>query len=175
MKALKIEFAPPRRVSPGLLYGLALALTVLAGQQGWEAWQLQQQNRVIEAEILSLTAQLEQAQREAQARVKPPPPYLADALAVARLAAFPVNCVFTALEATRVEGVRLTVLDIAADEGKVKVELEFSDHEALLRYLEQLNAGEAKQRWMLQQARSAQAPGGQGAASIYSAWTPGDC
>jgi hypothetical protein len=92
---------------------------------------------------------------------------------MAKIAGFPLNRVLASLEATRVQGVKLTTLRVSATDGDVEGELEFSDQEALTRYVEDINAGETKRRWWLMQAQM-DSGGGKGIASIASHWDASD-
>ena len=176
MRALQVEFAAKRPVSPWLWGGLAAALCLLATQQGREGWALRQQTTAAENEASVLAVQLDrglQAQRDAASQVRPEPAYLRDALAVAKVARFPVGRVLASLEATRVQGVKLTALDIFAAGGTARAELEFASHDALMRYLDDINAGEERPRWRLLQAQTATAGAGGSTATIGSNWNGG--
>ena len=176
MKPLNVEFASKRPVSRVLLGALAVALCLLALREASQAWELRQQIASTDSEISKLTLELErvqQAKRIAASQASAEPPYARDALAVARVAAFPLDRVLTSLEGARVQGVRLTALEIAATDGTVRADLEFTDHEALMRYLEDINAGEERPRWKLVQAQSASAGTGMSTATIRSTWDAG--
>lgn len=173
MRALKVEFSVKRPVSAGLWAALILALVAFAVDQGWRAWVLQQRLHVLRAESAVLTQQIEQlaqARRDAAARAQAAPPYAQDAAAVAKIAGFPLDQVLASLESAQVLGVKVTELDVSAVDGMVRAELEFSDHPALLNYLEAINAGEPKPRWTLLQAQLGAASGGNWA-SITSSWS----
>lgn len=177
MKPLAVDFAAPRRVSPWLWGGLAFAFVVLAADQAWQAWGLQQQLSAMEQQAATLSEQLRRAQQikdEAEARARIEPPYARDAAAVARMAGFPLNRMLTALEHARVQGIKLTALDISAEEGAVRAELEYADNEALMRYLEELNVGEPTPRWRLMQAQNGSGVGATNSASIASTWNATD-
>lgn len=172
MKALKVEFAPPRRVPPWVLYLASALLLALAAQQGCEAWRLHLQAESVEMEIAALKVKIEQAQqarREALERQRAEPPYAKDLAEIARVAAFPIDRVFASIESARVIGVRLTALDVSPPEGAARAELEFSDHEALFNYLDAINAGEDKRRWTLVQAQLGSG-GNANTATITSKW-----
>jgi hypothetical protein len=169
MKALNIDFAPRRRIPTRLWIALSLCLGVLAGQQVRQAWMLQQHARETELKIAAMSQQLDrlrQARQDADRQALKELPYGRDAAAVAKLASFPLDRVLRTLEATRVQGIKLSALDIAGD-GLVKADLEFTDHEMLMRYLEELNAGEPTPRWRLVQAQSG--IGGAGTAAVNTA------
>ncbi len=86
---------------------------------------------------------IECATRQGAETVRPP------AAAIAKLAAFPIDRVL------RVPGVNLTALDIPAAEGSVRVELVYTANDALMSYMDKINAGEPKARWQLPQAKTA--------------------
>src|SRR2546425_1329554 len=120
MRTLKVEFAPKRQVPTSLWAALGIALGLLAVQQAWQAWTLQGQLRAAESEVATLSTQIdraEQARRDAADQQRTEPLYARDAAAVAKLAGFPLARVLASLEQTRVPGVRLTALEIAAAEG----------------------------------------------------------
>ena len=176
MRALNVEFVARRPVSPSLLGALTLALLLFAGHQGWQAWRLHEQVVAVESEISKLTLQLDrtlQAKRDIASHVPVEPAYARDALAVAKVAAFPVDRVLVSIEGARVQGVRLTALDISAAENTASADLEFTDHDALMRYLEDINAGEERPRWRLVQAQTASAGTGVSTATIRSTWDAG--
>lgn len=180
MKPLKVEFAPPRRLPGWAWIGLSAVFLTIAVQQGWEAWNLHQQVLVLRSEAAALSAQVEaarKAQREAEERARTPPPYAKDAAVIARMAAFPLDRVLRVLESVRIEGIRLTSVDISTEEGSVRAELRYASLDVLLRYVDELNAGEPAPRWRLQQAQaSKQDPGADnaGVATISSRWTGAD-
>lgn len=172
MTPLNIEFAPPRRISPWL-WAVLIGLPAMVGaQQGLQAWQAQTRLRLAERDIAALTQQLAEndiARRDAMLGTERPA-YEADAQEIAKMAAFPVDQVLTAVESARVQGVRLVGLDLSAVEGTARAELEFSTHEALMQYIEEINAGESAPRWTLNQIQSAQGAGAGSAATLTSRW-----
>jgi type II secretory pathway pseudopilin PulG len=172
VKPLKVEFLPPRKV-PGWVWHVgSVVLLAVAAHQGWQAWRAWQELRVKESQIADLRAKIEQArqaQREALERQRAVPPYAQDAAEIAKVAGFPIERVFASTESARVQGVKVTSLEMSAIEGVAKVDLEFADHDTLLRYLEAINAGEEKPRWRLVQAQLGSA-GASNVASIASHW-----
>jgi hypothetical protein len=52
-------------------------------------------------------------------------------------------------------GVLPVSVDVNAADAMVRVQVEFSTYEALLKYLEDLNAGEPSERWSLATAQGA--------------------
>jgi hypothetical protein len=173
LKALDIEFVAKRPASPWLLGALTFAFCLMALWEGWQAWLLRPQVLAAESEMSKLTIQLDralQAKRDAASAAAIEPAYARDAQAVAKLAAFPLARVLASLEGARVQGVRLSALDISAAENAASAELEFSDHDALMRYLEEINAGEERPRWRLAQAQTANTGSGMNTATIRSTW-----
>jgi hypothetical protein len=68
-------------------------------------------------------------------------------------------------------GVLPVSVDISAADATVRVQVEFSSYEALLKYLEDLNAGEPNERWILATAQgTAQGASGRPTALIVSRW-----
>ena len=176
MKPLKVDFAPRHRVAAGWWLALSAALLALAISQSLQAWEAMQATRATRAQIAELSARLErqrQAQEAAIARARIVPPYAQDAAAFAKMAAFPLNRVLRSLETVQIAGVRITSIDIDAAEGTVRVEIEQSSGEALMRYLSDLNAGEEKSRWQLVQMRSATGSA-LGTAQLTSRWSERD-
>lgn len=172
MKPLKVDFASPPAWPRHAMWALAAALAVVAAFEGWRAWELQarlRESRAALAEIEQRQARAAQRERDAQAARAIPPAHARDAAVVAQLARFPLPRVLQALEATLLPGIKLLSLDLSALDGAVRAEIEFADHETLLRYLERLNDGEPAPRWRLQQARTSGAFG-PGQATLVSGW-----
>jgi hypothetical protein len=178
VKPLRVDFAPKRRLPRRPLFALAIAFSLLALQQGWEAMKLQRRLRDVEREVLDLSADIDRATRArlAAAEAKRSEPlYARDARAMAKIAGFPLNRVLASLEATRVQGVKLTTLRVSATDGDVEGELEFTDQESLMHYVDGINAGELKPRWRLMQAQMDSSGTGKGIASIASShWEASD-
>ncbi len=83
----------------------------------------------------------------------------------------------TSLETIQMVGVTPVSIDVAAAERQVRVELEFADFASLLRYVDELNAGESEPRWQLVQAQGATrqaattaVPSNSAAATIRAGW-----
>jgi hypothetical protein len=156
MKTLNVDFAPRRKSPAWRWQGVAALLLVVAAAQAHHAWQLAQQVQAAEARLNALRIQTERSaadRQQALQQQQTPPAYAKDAAELAKLAAFPVEQVFAALESAQVQGVRLSSLEVLPAEATARAEIEFSDHEALLRYLDALNTGEQTPRWILAQAR----------------------
>lgn len=176
MKALEVEFVSAPRVAAWLWVVLGIALALLSAQQALQAFQLQQQWRAAQLDIATLSSQLDQtrrAEREASDQRNAAPRYARDADSIAKMAGFPWNRVLASIENARVQGVKMTSLAIDPAEGSVRIELESTDREGLMRYLGELNAGEEPARWQLLQAQAAANANGISAA-IGSNWSPGD-
>lgn len=177
MKALKADFALKRPIGAWPWVLLILVLGSFAAYQGWRAWAQQTRVLVLQKEHASLTQQLDlasQARRDAVARSSVIPIYASDAAAVAKVAAFPVDRVLLSLESAQVQGMKVTGLEVSASEGRARAELEFADHATLLAYLEAINAGEPKPRWVLLQAQSTAAAGAGSTGAIVSNWGIGE-
>ena len=176
MKLLHADFAVRRSMGAWPWVLLALLLSVFAGYQGWRAWNQQISVSALQKEQESLRQQVDlasQAQRETFSRLSAKPAYAADAAAIAKMASFPLARVLSAMESARVEGVRLTGLEISASEGSVRAELEFAEHSALLNYLEAINAGEPAPRWLLLQAQISPTAPASNLGVIVSTWILG--
>ncbi len=172
MKPLKVDFAPRRRAPASLWLSITLIALGVSAQQGWQAWQARERLQSAKAQVARLIEQQDQAQRARRAAESRPvvePPYARDLAALSKAAAFPLAAVFASVEAARVPGVRVTALEASPAEGTVRAELEFSDLDALGRYVGELNAGEPKPRWTLQGAKTG-AAGAPGTASVASTW-----
>ena len=83
----------------------------------------------------------------------------------------------TALESMEVPGVTPIAIDISAAERQIRVELEFADFAMVLRFIDELNAGESAARWQFAQAQGAGRPmgalapsGGVPTAIIRASW-----
>jgi len=173
MKALKVDFAIKRPIGAWPWVLLILALGSFAAYQGSRAGVQQPRVLALQEERASLTQQLDrasQARRDGVARSNVVPVYASDAAAVAKVAGFPVDRVLLSLESAQVQGVKVTGLEISASEGSARVELEFADHTALLAYLEAINAGEPKPRWVLLQAQVGAVAGVGSTGVIVSNW-----
>lgn len=175
MKALDVDFAPPAPPARALVALAAIVMLATVGVLGvgWQQKRLAEQIREAHVAKVAEAAATERqsvAERAARAK-KEQPPYAADALAALRLQQFPLNAVLTALETVAVVGVRVTSVDIVTADATVRVQVEFSDYEALMKYLEELNAGEPGERWMLANAQSnSNAIGARPSATLTSRW-----
>ena len=78
------------------------------------------------------------------------------------------------LEAMEVVGVTPVSIEVSVAQRQVLVDLEFSDFATLLRFVNDINAGEPSPRWQLVQAqgaaRAATALGANAVATVVGAW-----
>ena len=158
MRPLAVNFVRRRSIWPWLGYALSIALLAVAAFQSWSALASMKQVRLTEEEVLRISAAVD-------AKRKPPAgtptqkaaemPYAQDAAALAKLAGFDTGRVLAALESAQIVGVKVTALDILPAERVARVELEVADPTALLKFLEQINAGlEPARGWQLTRAQS---------------------
>lgn len=173
MKALLVEFLPPRRMAlwwwglPALLLAAALAMAY----RDWRDWRSLQ---VAQASMAAMQREVEALDAVAASRASntpsAAPAYAADAARMVAIAKFPLQAVLAALETVAVQGVNLVSVELDAEQGKARIEVEFATYANLLGYLEQLNAGEVTARWSLVQARAAGTSGGTSVATLESVW-----
>lgn len=170
MRALKVEFAPRRKLPVAAWYAMAVVLAALAAQQGVEAWQLTQRQQALRAKVDQLRGESdrqEQLREEAKAKASMPLPYAQDAAAVAKLARFPIERLLATLESVQIVGVKVVSLNVEPAQGEVRMEVEYPDQGALLKYLAALNSTEGP-AWRLQQAQFAATQ--PGTATLVSQW-----
>jgi hypothetical protein len=157
VKTLNVDFAP-RRPVPAWLWGTVMAACLaLAAQQGWTGWTLRRQALSAETQAAQLAAKLDaalQSWARALGTDKPEAAYSRDADAIVRLAAFPIADILASIESAQVQGVKVTALEVSAAERTARAELEYDDQEALMRYMDRINADQAKRKWLLAQARA---------------------
>jgi hypothetical protein len=131
----------------------------------------------------ALKAQKEELLRQLAEPAKPSPvvtqkmPYDASAREMLALATSEWPAMLTALESVEIVGVTPTSVEIAVPERWIRVEVEFADYEKLLAYVDGLNAGEPRPRWVLLQAQSntrsgsaSSSPLSMSTASVKGAW-----
>jgi hypothetical protein len=174
MKALDIDFAPPPRLSPWWwLLPLALAcVAAWVALGGWNAWSELQQLRATNERLRLELRERMQVVASTGSDGQPPPAYAADALWVAAMASFPLQGVLAALESVSVPTVELGSVEVDTAAARVRIEVQFGVYAELLKYVDQLNAGEPVPRWWLVQARAAAAAGSPtGTATIESRWS----
>jgi len=175
VKPLRIQLLP-KPVAPAWLIALAsmllVAALVAAALAAYRYWQVGQIRKELQVERERREEQIRAAQAAATAPMIPPSPpaYAADARKAANEAEFHTAAALTALERVSMVGVTPVSIELQAEGNLARVEVEFSDYQVLLSYLEELNKGEPAPRWRLQRA-SAKGPGaGLGTAVIESRW-----
>jgi hypothetical protein len=167
MRLLPVEFVRPGTLGVRLLWLAAGVASVVAIALAWKALELRREVARAErgrAELQTRLANL-RAGASQPAASRPEPAYQRDAEAIVRMAAFDSAGALRAIEAVQIPGVRVTALELAAAEGTVRVELELTDPDVLLRYVAQLNAGEPTPRWSIVRSQGA-GPGGPASASV---------
>lgn len=159
MRQLAVEFKQRYKLSASVLWAvsaLILVASICAGGVTWQTYQeLRQQESRLQAE------RIRKAEADAGARsageLKVQPPYMQDAVRLARIASFDVGRVLRDLESVHVPGVRLQSIDINAVERTARIELDTPGSGLSLRYVDALNAQDAG-RWQLIQLSAAGSP-----------------
>lgn len=175
MKPLQIELLPTPP-APRWLVALALVLLMaalaLSTLAGYRYWQLRQLRSELQAQREHRELLVREAQIAANAPQAPAsaPAYEADARKAANEAEFRSAAALTALERVAMVGVAPVSVELQADGNVARVEVEFSDYQVLLAYLEELNKGEPTQRWRLLRANVKGTTAGLGLAVIESRW-----
>lgn len=169
MKPLKIDLLP-RQLGPVwalLLNAMALSIALAISLWVWSEYR--------DADVR--LQQLEAAQRSHGEVEMPVPrpggvalPYEADAGRAAIASAFQTSQALTALEHVVMAGVTPVSVELETESGLGRVEVEFADQQVLLKYLEELNAGEADPRWQLLRATARGASQGMGLAVLEARW-----
>jgi hypothetical protein len=174
MRRIEADFI--RRKPPGRAWWGATMLVLLAAVAlaAW-GWTVREDAAGVRAQMREWNARVDalahQASRRAERPNEPPPAYAADAQAALKLQRVPVDAALASLESVGTVGVLPVSVDISAADATVRVQVEFSSYEALLKYLEDLNAGEPNERWILATAQgTAQGASGRPTALIVSRW-----
>jgi hypothetical protein len=105
-------------------------------------------------ELARRTASAAASAVTASPAAKPAPTYERSAREMLAAAQAPWPGVLVALETASVPGVEVNSVEIVVAERTARVELEAVSYAAVLQYLDELNAGEAAPRWVLQSAES---------------------
>jgi len=175
MRALLVDFAPEpawkRRTLMGVIV-LSWLFAVAASWQAWKDWRALQMMEMALQQMQRLQAEKAAKERALRLEIAKPKPYAKDAAEVVQIASFPTDQVLHALEVTQIEGVRVASIDLNPDAATARIELEFDDAGELMKYLEQINAGDEKPRWSLVQAKMSKPgiTGVGGSASLASVW-----
>lgn len=174
MRRIDADFV--RRTPPGRAWW-GVVLLVLAAALGLAAWgwTVHEQAAGVRTQVQDWHARAEALVHQASLRNAgpplPPPAYAADAHAALRLQRVPIDAALASLESVGTVGVLPVSVDISSADATVRVQVEFSTYEALLKYLEDLNAGEPNERWILATAQgTAQGASGRPIALIVSRW-----
>jgi hypothetical protein len=172
VREIRVDFAEPRRVPVWLV---ALAFVVSTGALAWQVLKLSEvrgELRVVRAEVVNLNAQLDEARgkQKAAADAQSAASQNPQALLRAKIRSFPLDEVLAAIENSKTDGIRLTVLDVSARDGVVRIECDYDKSESIFRYLDNLNSG-AQRKWEVTSLRSKPDGSGGGAASIVSKWS----
>lgn len=150
MKVVDADFvprSPPRTWPWWAASALFIAAAAFELSSGWRAHKELQRLQAMQDAVPAAMPSAEPAFA---------PPYHDDALRYARMASLDIAGTFASLESARVQGVRVTSLDIRAEDAQARVELEVRAQEELLRYLEEINAGLPRiERWELVRAQAA--------------------
>lgn len=149
MKPVHVDFCS--RTGPGRrLWILTGALWVTTAVVGAGAIYQRQQVKPLRAELNSVglmtTAPIE---------VKPlSAAYEASAQEMLREVASTWPGMLIALEGTKVAGVSIVAVEVAPLERLLRLEVQFTNYDALLKYVGELNEGEPTPRWALLQAQT---------------------
>jgi hypothetical protein len=176
MKRIDARFDQPSR--PGRAAWLMVAALAVAavGACAW-AWAARADLMAAQARLTDLTRV---QQETADAETKRPavvPPYDSSARQMLKERLTPWPAALTAIENVAMAGVTVTSIEASASEGKVLLEVNFSDHAKLLEYVDALNAGLEPSvegwRWAIRQTQLNTNSAGQGApgsARLDGAW-----
>jgi hypothetical protein len=152
LRALNVDFAPPRRWPAAILWATAAMLFGLAGfvtTADMRRWQALTADRDRTAD---LRAQLD-SQRASQAMLaasaSQPPTYAVDARHRMALSAFDSAGVLRSVESAQIPGAKVTSLEIDAESRRVQLELEVTGADVAAAYLLALNAGLDRPQWTL--------------------------
>ena len=171
MKSVLVDFRRPRR--PPRWAWFAVAVLGLAAAASLVVASMQQRK------LNELRAQRDELIR---AKANPPPrlistprpaPYEASAREMLAEATSKWPAMLTAIESMSIIGVTPVAIEIVPAEREIRVEVEFVDYATLLKFLDELNAGQPMPRWVLVQAQSAAAAIGQkSTATVRGTWPP---
>ena len=143
-----VEPSVPGRWAILLLALLAAVALVVWALVGWQTVV----RRGVERELLAEKEKLEQLKRAgAKAAL---PPYQAAAWEVWKRGRFAASEGLAALEAIQHPGITVQSIDVDNEAGTLKVEILATNHDAIERFLDELNAGMPLPNWRLSQASS---------------------
>lgn len=142
---------PPPRWAWMVLAALLLAAAALA----MFALKAERDLAASRVEELALRQDAAASPRPQLPRVQPVMPYDASARAVLAQAQAGWGPLLASLESMEVVGVTPVSIDVSTADRQIRVDLEFSDLATLLRFVDEINAGEPAPRWRLLQAQGA--------------------
>jgi hypothetical protein len=157
MKPIEIDFAPPPAWRRWLPWGFALLALGASAGFGWRTVETWQAVQVLKARNDEFRARIDArrlAQAAAAASAATPPPWAEDARRLAGIAAFDLEGVLLNVEAAQVEGVRLRTMDVSPSEASARLEIDAPSTEAVLAYVQALNAGLPTAVWHLERLQS---------------------
>jgi hypothetical protein len=184
MKPVKAQFRPVAR--PGawhiaLLVLLALLLVAAVAAAAWQRWRVESLRRELSV------AEERRSAGQAAPPPRPEPPYASSAREMLHERAAAWAPMLRTLENAAVIGVTPTRVEFNAADGSARVELVYSDPNALFEYLEMINEGVSPKgdaKWKVVQIRADTGAGGQqrgplsgnqssaAVAEIRSVWSP---
>jgi len=155
MRALRINFVKKRHLPLGFWYAMWTPLVIVSAWQSFEIAKLLIRDREIQTRTEQLQTEFKQLQNQAAIRPTPhtPAPYFADATAIAQMAKFPYRQMFRSIESAQVLGVKVVTLEVNAAQGEARLELQFTQYEALHDYLKKINMACDTPLWDLRQAQ----------------------
>ncbi len=152
MKPVQVDFRSRRGPARGL-WVLTAVWWALAAALGVGAANTHQQ--VKQLRVQSAAMRNAQAMTTTPAEVEPRAvPYEASAQEMLHELSSKWPRMLIALEGTKAAGVSIMAVEVAPLEGKLRLEVQFTSYDALMKYLDELNEGEPVPRWALQQAQS---------------------
>jgi hypothetical protein len=152
MRPLQVDFLSRSGPARGLwiLIGVLWLVTVALGIGAAYSHQQVSQLRAQSAELSSAGAMT-----TAPVEVKPPPvSYEASAREMLRELSSSWPGMLIALEGTKVAGVTIVAVEVAPLEQQLRLEVQFTSYDELLKYVGELNGGEPVPRWILLQAQT---------------------
>lgn len=171
MKPLSIDFLPPRLAPVWALVACALALAAALATSLW-AWSTygDAKVRLMQLQAVQQDQQAAAAATQAARPTRVLTPYETDARRAAQESGFSTAQALAALEHVVMVGVTPVSVELQAESGLSRVEVEFVDQPVLLKYLAELNSGEAQPRWQLLRATAKGAGQANGMAVLEARW-----
>ncbi|MEF7613645.1 hypothetical protein V4F39_06955 [Aquincola sp. MAHUQ-54] len=152
MTPLAVEFVEPSRWRRWLpvvvLAGGAAAAAVLT----LDALSKRDERMTLQAQRSTWRDQ-QRAMAAAAAMPASAPPYATQAWKIVKIQSFDIDAVLRMIEHARQPGVRVTSLEIDPEGERASLELEAGARVAMVAYLDDLNAGLERPRWILTRAQ----------------------